>query len=67
MAKRKKNDQLIYPILSNVASGNETTGMIPAPPVTQDEYDSLRMMSSMELPETDAGGVTPQTPDGHGD
>ena len=67
MEKRKKPDHkkpdqtkhrdsnpsgmLIYPIISNVASGNETTGMMPTPPVTRDEYDSFRMMSSMELPE----------------
>ena len=74
MTKRKKTDQnqtqnrigkpsdvLIYPIISNVASGNETTGMIPATPVTRDEYDSFRILSSMELPE-----VQPEAqPDDH--
>jgi len=65
MEKRKKSDQtkhkdhkdnnpsgmLIYPIISNVASMGEATGMMPTPPVTRDEYDSFQMMSSMELPE----------------
>ena len=70
MDKRKKSGRekrektaspgiLIYPIISNVASGNETTGMIPTPPMTQDEYDSFRMLSSMELPEA--------WPETHGD
>jgi len=69
---------LIYPIISNVASGNETTGMFPTPPVTRDEYDSYKILSSMELPEATVGDDAhiapqtpgdhaPQTPDDHGD
>ena len=48
---QQPSDILIYPVISNVASMGETTGMMPTPPVTRDEYDSFRMMSSMELPE----------------
>jgi len=53
--KRKHNsnpsDILIYPILSNVASGNEMTGMIPALPIAMDADDSFKMMSPLDLPE----------------
>ena len=52
----KPSDVLIYPIISNVASGNETTGMMPTPPMTRDAYNSFRILSSMELPE-----VQPET------
>ena len=50
------SDILIYPIISNVASMGETTGMMPTPPMTWGEYDSFRMMSSMELPEVPEPG-----------
>lgn len=46
-----RTDRVIYPIISNVASANEGTGMIPVPPMTDDEGGDVRRLFSVQLPE----------------
>ena len=41
--------------LSNVASANESTGMMPTPPESPDEYHSYQDMASMEIPKKAPG------------
>ena len=40
----------IFPNLSDTASANECTGLMPTPPVTPDEYESYQELHSMEVP-----------------
>ena len=40
----------IFPNLSDTASANEYTGLMPTPPVTPDEYESYQELHSMEVP-----------------
>ena len=39
----------IFPNLSDTASANECTGLMPTPPVTPDEYESYQELHSMEV------------------
>lgn len=39
-----------FPSLSNVASVNECTGLMPTPPENQEEELSYQQLSSMEIP-----------------
>ena len=54
----------IFPNLSDTASANECTGLMPTPPVTPDEYESYQELHSMEVPK--AAGP-PGIPDRHFD
>lgn len=40
----------VFPNLSDAASANECTGLMPTPPVTPDEYESYQELHSMEVP-----------------
>jgi hypothetical protein len=40
----------VFPNLSDTASANECTGLMPTPPVTPDEYESYQELHSMEVP-----------------
>lgn len=39
-----------YPDISDTASATECTGLMYAPPLSEDEYDSYQELSSMSLP-----------------
>lgn len=39
-----------FPNISNVASANECTGLIPTPPESDDQMESYQSLSSMEIP-----------------
>lgn len=39
-----------YPDISDVASSNECTGMIPTPPLDPEEYESYQDLYTMEIP-----------------
>lgn len=60
MAKKKidyhEHDEVFdFPNISNVASANETTGMMPTPPETTDEYQSYQEVASMAIPKKAPG------------
>lgn len=45
-----------YPNLSNVASANECTGLMYAPPQNQEEMEAYQRLSSMEIPRDTKNG-----------
>lgn len=48
MAKDKYNCD--YPDISNVSSAWDCTGLMPRPPLNEDEYESYQELSGMEIP-----------------
>lgn len=46
-----KNRRL-YPDITSTASATETTGMMPTPPLDDDELESYQQLSGMEVPKT---------------
>ena len=40
----------LFPDISNVASANECTGLMPQPPQDGDELESYQQLSSMAVP-----------------
>ena len=62
MAKKRKinyheHDSLpdFFSDISNVASANESTGMMPTPAANADEYRSYQDLASMEIPKKAPG------------
>ena len=51
MAKKKKT-QTEYPVMSNVASGMETTGLMATFPQSPEAYESLLEDGGLETPGT---------------
>lgn len=49
--ENKKSAEPRYPDISEVASSNECTGMIPTPPLDEAEYESYQQLYSMEIPQ----------------
>ncbi len=48
MPKKKKSDE-DYLNMASVASANETTGMMPTLPQTQEEYEALQDLAGMSV------------------
>lgn len=49
--ERFLNDPGDYPDMTPTVSATETTGMIPSPPLNDDEYFSYQDMHGMQIPE----------------
>lgn len=52
MAKKNKKTQTEYPVMSNVASGMETTGLMATFPQSTEAYESLLEDGGLETPGT---------------
>ena len=53
--KRKKLPIDYMPHISNVASANECTGLVPEQPQTEEELESYESLYSMSIPVDDDG------------
>ncbi len=42
---------VVFPDISNTASANECTGLMPTPPETEDELEAYKTLHSMATPE----------------
>lgn len=50
MKKHESKAMKSYPDITSTASATETTGMMPTPPLTEDQFDAYQELSGMEIP-----------------
>ena len=50
MKKAKTGNWDDYPNISTTASSADTTGMMPTPPLTDEQFEAYQELSGMEIP-----------------
>lgn len=48
--KRESKAMKGYPDITSTSSATETTGMMPTPPLTEDQFEAYQELSGMEIP-----------------
>lgn len=69
MKKEKENQKIIdaYDYLSNAASNQDLTGLIPSAPTSTDELESYADVYQFLPPEGDASSIHPENSSRHPD